>query len=81
MEVLGFKIVNFKAKDGNVIHGLKVYISDDSVRVDSGLACDSLFLSDGLMNRSGIRAADIEVGDRLQISYNKYGKIQSVSIG
>lgn len=81
MEVLGFKVVNFKAKDGNVIQGLKVFVSDDSVRVDSGVACDSLFLSDGLLIRNGLCADDIQVGQRLRIGYNKFGKIQSVSIG
>lgn len=81
MEVLGFKNVNFKAKDGNEIHGLKVFVSDDSVRVDSGVACDSLFLSDGLLIRNGLYAADIQVGQHLRIGYNKFGKIQTVEIG
>lgn len=81
MEVLGFKIVNFKAKDGNVIQGIKVFVSYDSDSLDSGVACDSLFLSDALLNRNGLSADDIEVGERLLICYNKFGKIQSVSIG
>lgn len=81
MDVLGLKVVNFKSKDGNVIQGLKVFVSDDSVRVDSGFACDSLFLSDALLNRNGLCADDIEVGQRLLIGYNKFGKIQTVSIG
>lgn len=81
MEVLGYKYVTFKAKDGNLIEGIKVFVSDASVRVDNGLACDSLFLSDALLNRNGLHATDIELGDRLNIGYNKYGKIQSVSIG
>lgn len=81
MEVLGIKIVNFKAKDGNLIQGLKVFVTDDSVRVDSGVACDSLFLSDALLIRNGLCADDVLVGQRLWIGYNKFGKIQSVSIG
>lgn len=81
MEVLGFKVVKFKAKDGNLIQGIKVFVSDDAIRVDSGIACDSLFLSDGLLIRNGLCADDIQVGQRLRIGYNKFGKIQSVSLG
>lgn len=81
MEILGIKCVNFKAKDGNLIQGIKVFVSDDSVRVDSGFACDSLFLSDAVLSRNGLCASDILVGQRLRIGYNKFGKILTVDIG
>lgn len=81
MDVIGVKDVNFKAKDGNVIKGVKLFVTDDSVRVDSGVACDCLFLSDGLLNRNGLSSSDLLVGQHLLLSYNKFGKIQSVTIG
>lgn len=80
MEVLGRKIVNFKAKDGNLIQGVRVFVTDVSVRVDSGVACDMLFLSDALLSRNGLCPGDIHVGDHLDIAYNKYGKISFVGV-
>lgn len=80
MEVIGIKDVNFKAKDGGTIQGVKLFVTDDSVKVNAGLACDSFFLSGSLLERNDLRPGDIQLGDHLNISYNKYGKIQSVSI-
>lgn len=80
MEVIGIKDVNFKAKDGGSVQGVKLYVTDDSVEVNAGTACDSLFLSDSLLERNELRPGDIQLGDHLNISYNKYGKVQSVSI-
>ena len=80
MEVIGIKDVNFKAKDGNTIQGVKLFVTDDSVKVNVGVACDSLFLSDSLLGKNNLRPGDIQLGDHLGIAYNKYGKIQSVSV-
>lgn len=80
MEVIGIKDVNFKAKDGNTIQGVKLFVTDDSVKVIDGVACDSIFLSDSLLGKNNLRPGDIQVGDHLDIAYNKYGKICSVSI-
>lgn len=80
MEVIGIKDVNFKAKDGGTIRGVKLYVTDDFVTVDAGVACDSLFLSDSLLDRNNLDHDCIHVGAHLDIQYNKYGKIQSVTI-
>lgn len=80
MEVIGIKDVNFEAKDGSTVQGVKLFVTDDSVEVNAGVACDSLFLSDSLLERNELRAGDIQLGDHLNISYNKYGRIQSVSV-
>lgn len=80
MEVIGIKDVNFKAKDGGTVQGVKLFVTDDSVTVNAGVACDSLFLSVTLLERNDLRPGDIQLGDHLNISYNKYGKIQSVIV-
>lgn len=80
MELIGIKRVNFKTKDGGIVHGVRLFVTDDSVTVDAGVACEVLFLSDSLLDRNNLRPGVFQVGDRLNIAYNKYGKICYVSV-
>ena len=80
MEVIGIKDVNFKTKDGGTVQGVRLFVTDDSVEVNVGVACESLFLSDTLLDKNNLRSGDIQLGDCLDIAYNKYGKISSVSV-
>lgn len=80
MEVIGIKVVDFKAKDGTSIQGVKLFVTDDSVKVNDGVACDSLFLSDSLLGKNNLRPCDFQLGAHLGIAYNKYGKISSVTV-
>lgn len=80
MEVIGIKDVNFKAKDGGTVQGVRLFVTDDSVEVNVGVACEALFLSDSLLGKNNLHPGDIQLGDHLDISYNKYGKISSVSV-
>lgn len=80
MEVIGIKEVNFKAKDGGIVQGVRLYVTDDSVTVNAGVACEALFLSDNLLAKNNLRPGDFQLGDQLDICYNKYGKISSVSV-
>ena len=80
MEVIGIKDVNFKAKDGGSVQGVRLFVTDDSVKVNVGVACEALFLSDYLLDKNNLRPGDFQLGDHLDISYNKYGKISSVSV-
>lgn len=80
MEITGIKVVSFKGQDGKAVQGVKLYVIDHDVPVMAGVACDSLFLSCFLLDKIGMTPDDFKVGDRLTVSYNKYGKIQSVSV-
>lgn len=80
MEITGIKVVSFKGKDGKSVQGVKLYVIDHDIPVLAGVACDSLFLSRFLLDKIGMSPDDFKVGDRLTVSYNKYGKIQSVSV-
>ena len=80
MEIIGIKDVNFKAKDGGTIQGVRLFVTDDSVKVNAGVACEAIFLSDSLLGKNDLRPGDIQVGDHLDIAYNKYGKISFVGV-
>ena len=80
MEVTGIKVVSFKGQDGKPVQGVKLYVIDHTVHVLAGVACDSLFLSSFLLDKLGLTPDDFKVGDKLTVFYNKYGKIQAVSI-
>lgn len=74
MEVVGFKKVDFEAPDHTQISGFKVHctLEDDNV---TGVACESFFISEKKAN--GWRP---NVGDEIELSYNKYGKIDRVEV-
>lgn len=80
MEVIGIKDVNFKAKDGGFVQGVRLYVTDDSVKVNAGVACEVIFLSDYLLDKNNMMHGDIQLGDHLDIFYNKYGKITTVTV-
>ena len=80
MEIIGIKDVNFRAKDGGTVQGVRLFVTDDSVEVNVGVACDVLFLSESLLARNDLGSGDFRLGDHLDISYNKYGKISSVTV-
>lgn len=73
----GFKIVDFKDKDsGNRIHGLTVYCSfpDDNV---TGEMCDKFFFP---LSKFEDVCNLVEVGSVLDISYNRFGKVDKIAI-
>ena len=80
MEVTGIKVVSFKGQDGKPVQGVKLYVIDHTIPVMAGVACDSLFLSRSLLDKLGLTPDEFKVGDKLTVSYNKYGRIQAVSI-
>ena len=80
MEITGIKVVSFNGQDGKPVQGVKLYVIDHTVTVMAGVACDSLFLSRSLLDKMGMTPDDFKVGDKLTVFYNKYGKIQAVSV-
>ena len=80
MEVIGIKDVKFKAKDGGTVQGVRLFVTDDSVKVNAGVACEAIFLSDSLLDKNNLRSGDFQLGDHLSVSYNKYGSICLVSV-
>lgn len=74
-EIVGIRVVDFADRDGNQIKGRKIFVTSQDDNVD-GLLTDSFFLSAGSFG--GI---SLKVGDIVDIRFNRYGKIASISVG
>lgn len=77
MRVIGLRKVNFKANDGQMIQGLSIYVTFPIERDGTGDAADKLFLS-----ASKVEALQQipQVGDDINVTYNRYGKVDSITI-
>lgn len=76
MIVLGKKLGSFKDKEtGKVIEYGKVFvISDDTGDEDlDGQACEALTIKPSMID-------DFSVGDNIKLSYNKWGKVDSIIV-
>lgn len=71
-ECIGISEMTFKTKDGNQIHGWKIYFTYVDTRC-RGLACDSVFLSD-----RKFPTCPVDVGSSFELTYNKFGKVQGI---
>lgn len=75
-EVVGIKKVDFKTNDGGEVHGVRLHCVNHGELLDSGCAVESIFLS----NTRGFHAGDFCVGDMVDVTYNKYGKIVGAEV-
>lgn len=73
-KIVGFRHVDFKDKNGIPIVGDKIYVTDDSNEYVTGVSTDAVFLPKGKLN------FDLALGQVVDIRYNKYGKIDTVSL-
>lgn len=73
VSVIGIKVVNFTADDGKVIKGRRIYVAFESNGVE-GMETDSMFLSDDKFGD-----VDIVVGLDYSVSYNRYGKVETLT--
>jgi hypothetical protein len=75
LTVVGVQETEFKPKDSNdLIKGYNLWLGEERKGVD-GLATDRVFITAEKMN-----GLTIEPGDIVEISYNKWGRVQSISI-
>lgn len=74
-EVVGFRSINFTdQKTGNNVTGTTLYVERPAENNHvTGMECQKIFVP------SSIRY-EPAVGDSVQITYNRYGKISSVQI-
>lgn len=73
--VLGYKHVEFDTADGKHIAGTNLYLCRDRDGV-IGSECCKLFISDGKLGRA---EKEIPIGYNVEISYNRYGKPESIT--
>ena len=74
MKIVGVRKVEYTAKDGAQVKGYTVHATYTEKGTD-GLCCDNFFVSE--------KKADgwvPEVGETVELMYNKYGKIDSVKV-
>lgn len=73
VSVIGLKVVNFTAADSRVIKGRKIFVAFESNGVE-GMETDSIFLSDDKFGD-----VEIVVGLDYKVSYNRYGKVETLT--
>ena len=75
MTIAGAKNTSFKTQDGKIIEGVTLYTLEEADGV-IGKKADKAFIP----ARLGYTAQDFRPGDEIILYYNKYGKVQNVSV-
>lgn len=73
-KIVGFKHVDFTDDNGKHVVGDKIWITDDSNSSVTGVTTDTAWLTQGKVDFT------IELGQQIDIRYNKFGKIDRVSL-
>lgn len=73
-KIVGFRHLDFKDNNGSQIVGDKIYFTDDSNQYVTGVSTDTVFLPDGKLN------FNLALGQIVDIRYNKFGKVDNVSL-
>ena len=73
MQVIGYRRADFRTDDGQQIEGWTIYLTEQRQGVE-GLATERTFLS------TRKSAYQPQLGDELQVYYNKYGKVEHVEL-
>lgn len=72
--VVGKKPLNFTTEDGKVVDGAHLYVTYEETGVE-GVVADKLFISSTKFDTK-----DVSVGDVLEIFFNRYGKVDKVTV-
>lgn len=73
VKIVGTRKMQFRTKDGKDISGTKLhytYVQEGT----EGTAAESVFISDAKMQAFGYP----EVGEEVDLVYNRYGKIEAI---
>lgn len=76
MKVIGIRHVDFTAADGKQVSGYTVFCSYPIARNGQGFGVEKIFLSDNKLANIGYFP---ELDDEINVSYNRWGKVESVS--
>lgn len=77
MRVIGLRQVDFKATDGSKIQGLSIYVTFPIEKDGTGDASDKLFLS---ASKVVMMEKIPQVGDEINVTYNRWGKVDTITI-
>lgn len=70
-KILGIQSVDYTNKSGNRVSGVRLHCTYEDKRV-TGYAVESIFVS------SSVSTDKFEVGDEIDVLYNKYGSVSRV---
>ena len=71
--VQGYRPYNFTSKDtGELIKGMTVFCSFEDEKI-TGVGVDKFSISDAKLN-----GASLELGQKIEPLYNKYGKVEEI---
>lgn len=73
--VVGYRKVDFTGKDGQQVKGTSLFCSTNITENGSGIATEKFWLTPKLLDDTGYTPA---VGDEIDISFNKYGKVDFI---
>lgn len=73
-EVIGIAHRQYTNKQGKAVSGYNLYVTYED-RSTNGLACMREWISDPVMEDSGI-----SIGDKVNLLYNRYGRVESIKI-
>lgn len=76
MKVIGFKKSDFKTTEGNMIHGVNLYLGYPLRGEDcGGMAVERYYMTDAKLAANGYTP---RVDDTVEVAYNRYGKLESI---
>lgn len=73
MKLVGFQNIDYEKKDGTRVTGVKLHITYEDENVD-GEAADQIYVG------SAVKIPVLKIGDEIDIRYNRFGRIDSVSL-
>ncbi len=81
MKLVGFERHNFRLRETGVeVTGYNLYVSHSIPNErGKGIAAERMYLSDRRITDNGINL-DAMIGKELVISYNRYGKVQNITL-
>lgn len=78
-KLLGFRPVSFTNRSsGELIEGLKIFVGDESREDTTGMDTADFFLSVAKASECGFKPQKEDIGSEIDISFNRYGKIDKV---
>ncbi len=71
-QIVGIEKKNYKFDDGKTCDGLNLYLTQERNSVD-GYVCERVFVSEKKLGNYNPK-----LGDRIDVLYNRFGKVQEV---
>lgn len=78
-QVIGKQRVDYVSKEKKEVKGLKLWLAYEKKGVE-GFAAETVYLSDAKLQQIGLTVSDINIDDTVNVLYNRYGNVESVSV-